>query len=224
VYSGGGAFVSVATDPITHTVAKGDTTTSLASVHTPALFGAVELHVSSAPKAPAAGIVAGTFTILDGAKVVGNGSIVAGSGAVILPDLTVGSHTLLASYGGSNNFLGSDSAAFTIDVTEAPTQLTVTAGDAASQPDGTVVLEILVTALTPAPAVPGGTITITENGVVLTQQSINGSMKATLTLTGGHHTLFISYSGDENFLRNSQQFDLDISKGIAPARRRAVHH
>ncbi|HEY2321813.1 MAG TPA: Ig-like domain-containing protein [Thermoanaerobaculia bacterium] len=221
VYSGGGAFISVAADPLTHTVAQGDTTTTLQIAGTQ--FGAAEIRVSSLPKAPAAGNVGGTFSLREDGKVIAGGSIASGSGDTVIPSLTVGRHTLVASYNGSANFLPSDSVPFTFDVTEAPVQLDVSTDDTAVVPDGTVVLKIFVTPVTAAPAVPTGTIMISEAGVILTQESFTGTKNVMLELSGGHHTLVISYSGDSDFLSNSENFELDV-KVAAAGRRRAVRH
>ncbi|HEX3110317.1 MAG TPA: Ig-like domain-containing protein, partial [Thermoanaerobaculia bacterium] len=223
VYSGGGAFVSVATDPITHSVAQGSTITSLNTVGTPVSFGAAELRVSSLPKAPAAGNVGGTFTLREEGRAIGSGTIDDGFGNLVIPSLAVGNHTIVASYGGSTNFLPSDSAPFTFAVTEAPVQLDVSIDETAKVPDGTVVLKIFVTPATAAPAVPTGTIMISEGGLILVQQPMTGPTNVTLELTGGHHSLIVNYSGDANFLSDSEKFELDV-KGVAPGRRRAVRH
>lgn len=223
LYSGGGAFFGVASGPVMHSVVKGDTTTTIAAVHTPSQFGAAEFRISSTPRAPAAGAVAGPFTLREGAKVIGSGSIDDGSGHILLPALPVGTHTLIASYGGSASFAGSDSAAFVVEVAAAPTQVTATSDENESTTDGSVTVKILVTPLTSAPSILTGTVTISENGAVVSQQQTTGALDVTLKLAGGHHTLSISYSGDANFLPSSQDLGVD-SKAEPPVRRRAVRH
>ncbi len=222
-YSGGGAFFGVTTDAVTHTVSKGDTDTSIQAVHTPVLFGAAEFRLLATPHAPAAGTVAGTFTLREGNTLLANGDIDAGNGHLFLPTLPVGTHTLVASYGGSSTFLGSDSAPFVVEVAEAPTEIEATNDANASLPDGTVVLNVIVTPLTSASVPPTGTITISENGFVWTEQPITGTLNISVKLPGGHHVLTIGYSGDANFLSSETDLEIDV-QAPAPSRRRAAHH
>ena len=222
-YSGDGSFFgSAASASLTHTVTKGESATNVEVVHTPVVFGAAEFRVLSAPVAPAAGTLAGAFELREGNKVLGGGKIDAGSGHVFLPALSVGTHTLSASYEGSENFHASDSAPFEVDIVEAPTEIQATYGSAASS-DGTVLLNIIVTPLTSAPVTPTGTITISANGVTWSQEPITGSLNATFKLPGGHHSLSIGYSGDSNFLGSATELDVDVA-AAPPARRRGVHH
>jgi len=223
VYSGGGGFFGAACGPVTHTVMKGDTDTNIESVHTPAAFGAAEFRLLSVPVAPAAGIVTGSFTLREGKSVLGSGNIDAGNGHIFLTDLSVGTHTLIATYGGSDTFFSSDSSPFTIEVTEAPTVTQATKADNTSSTDGTVALKVFVLPLTSALLPPTGTITISENGAMWSQLPVAGSVAVTLKLPAGHHALTIRYSGDSNFLGSATDLDLEV-EGAPPARRRAAHH
>jgi hypothetical protein len=222
-YAGGGPFFGSASGPITHSVGKDDTTTTIAVLHTPAVFGAAEFRIVCTPRLPAAVAVTGTFTIRDGARVVASGGIDGGTGHVVLPLLPVGTHALIASYSGAPSFAGSDSAPLLVEVGEAPTQVVATSDGDESTTDGSVTLSILVTPLTSAPSIMTGTVTISEGGSVVSQQETTGSLTVTLKLAGGHHQLSISYSGDANFLPSSQELEVD-SKAPVPARRRAARH
>jgi hypothetical protein len=216
-YAGDGPFFGSQSFPVQHWVNPGQSSTTIQAVHIPAVFGAAEFRVLTVPVAPAAGTVTGAFELREGNKVLGRGNVGAGGGHVFLPELTVGTHTLIASYHASANFGPSDSAPFTVEVTEAPTQIQATK-DAGASTEGTVVLNIIVTPLTSASASPTGSITISENGVVRSQEPVTGSLKVTLNLPAGHHALAISYSGDSNFLGSAVALDLDG----AASRHRAV--
>jgi hypothetical protein len=221
-YSGGGAFFGAVSGPVTHTVSKGDTTTSIQTVHTPVLFGAAEFRVFSTPKAPAAGTVTGTFTLREGKTVLGSGAIDA-DGHLFLSTLPVGTHTLVASYGGSDAFLGSDSAPFTVEVIKAPTEIQVTReGDTPSK-ESAVILHIIVASLTSTSVLPTGTVMISDNSSVSSVQPLVGTLTVTLTLAGGPHVISLNYSGDANFFPTATQILMEVD--VPPAsRRRAVRH
>ena len=166
--------------------------------------------------------VSGTFTLREGVKVLASGNIDDGSAHVSLPTLPGRTHTLIASYSGSSTFNGSDSAPFVVEVTAAPTQVTATRDDHGPTTDGMVGVTIFVLPMTSAPSIVTGTITISENGAVLSEQPTTVCWTRTLKLAGGHHVLSISYSGDVNFLSSSKDLELEVVGAPPPARNRRL--
>ncbi|HEX7140791.1 MAG TPA: Ig-like domain-containing protein [Vicinamibacterales bacterium] len=221
-YAGFGGFLGSVASPISHTVGQGETTTSVEGFELPLLYGASRFRIVTAAKAPAAGTVSGTVTLREGTTVLGSYAL--GSGSVILngSSLRPGTHTLTASYAGSSTFLGSDSTQTVFTIDPAPAKIDAWT-DAPPSSDGSLILNISIFALTDVPDVPTGTVTISDNGVVLVQRVITSAASVPLKLTSGHHGLTISYSGDENFRPGTATFDEDVT--VTPAsRHRGVRH
>ncbi len=109
VYSGDANF-STSTSPVDiQTVNKAATTTTLSSFPNPSTSGqTVVLTAQVTATPPGAGTPTGTVTFRDGATVLGTGTL-DGSGKAMLsvPGLSVGTHSLTATYSGDANFNGS---------------------------------------------------------------------------------------------------------------------
>ncbi|HEY5196578.1 MAG TPA: Ig-like domain-containing protein, partial [Solirubrobacteraceae bacterium] len=109
-YSGDTNFTGSGSTALAYTVNKAATTTTVtAAPASPSTFGqAVTLTATVAPVAPGAGSPTGTVTFkVDGTTV---GTVpVSGSGqaSISTSSLSAGSHTILATYSGDGNFLGS---------------------------------------------------------------------------------------------------------------------
>ncbi|WP_343787919.1 Ig-like domain-containing protein [Dokdonella soli] len=89
-----------------------NTTTSVTSSANPSVVGQLVMLTATVTAAsPSAGTPTGTVTFLDGAASIGTATL-SGSGTASLATaaLTVGSHTISASYGGDGNFNGSAGA------------------------------------------------------------------------------------------------------------------
>jgi Bacterial Ig-like domain (group 3) len=87
---------------------------------------------------PVSGIGAptGTITFEDGANVLGTAQLANRTASLTTSSLTIGSHSLVASYGGDSTYTGSNSTATTVDVTfTAPLTIQVAdnAGNSATQ-------------------------------------------------------------------------------------------
>jgi hypothetical protein len=154
--------------------------------------------------------VAGTF----GATPVGsvtfkNGGVAMG-GAVALSGgiakftistLTVGSHSITASYGGSSANLASVSATLTQTVKKASTTTTVTSSVNPSSFHQSVTFTATVHRAFGGTAT--GTVTFKDGSTVIGTSAVNSSGIATLTttaLTVAIHSITASYGGNANFL------------------------
>jgi Bacterial Ig-like domain (group 3)/Putative Ig domain len=173
------------------------TTTTLVAAPNPANAG--QLVTLSATVAAASGAPTGeTVTFLDGATVLGTGTISAGGTATFTTaSLATGNHSLSASYPGDPSFAPSTSAALTLSVLPPPAVITdnetITVTDTASFPDVFDAEAVKVTdqvnvyaffpiAITPAPPILSGVANQLYSGV-------------TLSGTGGYQGLTLSESG-----------------------------
>jgi subtilase family serine protease len=159
----------------------------------------------------------GTVTLTDSGTAVGTG----GGGAGIYnlnsqgytrnlsPNLTGGTHTLLASYSGDGSYHASNSGAVTFTVTPATAQIQMDSYPSSVLPGQTFQLEANVTSPTIAgSAQPGGTVTFYDGGTLLPgsvqiTQGGNGQIYAdiyNISFTSpGPHSISAKYSGDSNY-------------------------
>ena len=118
VYDGDGSFNPSTSPPLTQTVNKGATTTAVTAAPNPSVFGqSVTLTATVAVTAPAAGTLTGTVTFKDGATTLGSGPVSGTTATFATSALTVGSHSITATYDGSASFNTSTSTAITLQVT-----------------------------------------------------------------------------------------------------------
>jgi hypothetical protein len=160
--------------------------------------------VSLAPGATADGTLSGTVTFLDGGEAIGTASI-DGSGHATLPlsTLSVGSHTLTASYAGATNYAPSNSTQLTEQVQKTSTAVSVTSSAPSVLAGESVSFTATVTSAT---GIPTGTATLYDGVTALQTQPLSAQGIATFslnTLGAGNHSLSISYSGDVNYSTSS---------------------
>ena len=121
--------------------------------------------------------------------------------------LTVGEHTLSASYSGDSNYAASTSPAINMNVSQAQTSFATWGWGTTSASIGQTVTATASLYGSARGVPPTGTITFTDNGTVIGQVSsfvsqgteVTASLSYTFT-TAGNHALTASYSGDANYL------------------------
>jgi len=178
------------------------TASTLTSSLNPGTAGAaVQLTatVTMAVGAIADGAITGQVVFTDAGKTLGTATL-SGSGTATLTTstLTVGPHSIQASYAGNTNYSGSASTALTetIASTTTTTSLTTSGNTLAGK---TVTLTATVSSST---GTPTGTVTFQDNGASIGQATLNTQAVATLsitTLAAGNHTLIAVYAGDSSY-------------------------
>ncbi|HEU5151140.1 MAG TPA: S8 family serine peptidase [Iamia sp.] len=183
------------TEPATLTVDLLATTTAVSVSPATPVRGQDVTFTADVGPATATGTV--QFT-LDG-NAVGGPVAVAGGSAVssAVPDIAAGSHTVVATYSGDADHLGSDDDAdFTVTRTTSTTTIVeITAGVIGEDTPVDATITVV-----PAPA--GGTVALTVDGTPygapLTLDA-SGSVEATLTgLAPGSRTIVARFSGDDD--------------------------
>jgi hypothetical protein len=152
----------------------------------------------------------GSVTFLDGATVLGVGTISAqGIATFTTSTLTIGSHPITASYGGDSGYTAATSAVLTQVVGKIPTVTTILASTPSQLLTTGVTFTATVTA--PSPNATGtvtfmdgttviGTATLTGNGSVVVSLTTNANVAyATTGLLTGQHQIVAVYSGDSTF-------------------------
>jgi large repetitive protein len=149
----------------------------------------------------AAGAPAGTVTFFDDGAPLGTVALDANGQAGLVVQLGPGTHSLTASFGGTDAFAASTSAALSETVTPAATATALVADPnpvAAGQP---VTLTATVTGLAPGDVTPTGAVTFFDGATALGTAPLDASGEAVLivnALTSGQHSLTASYGGDPN--------------------------
>ena len=203
-YSGDAEFSNV-TGFLSQEVNKADTMTSVASSANPATFGQqITLTATVAAVAPGAGMPAGTVTFTDGASTIDTGIISGGMAFVTTSTLTVGNHTINATYNGDDvNFNGSAGPLSTNpQVVKAETTTSLQSSLNPSEPGAGVAF----TATVSGGVSPTGTVTFSDGASsICTNVPLSGTTAicSTSTLAAGSHTVSAVYSGDGNNLTSS---------------------
>jgi Bacterial Ig-like domain (group 3) len=211
-FLGGDVSVLINTSPAPITTTPVATTTSLTADTSTVVFG--QMVALTATVTGASGTPAGTVTFCDGGTVLAEVALDPNGHASLQVQLSVGMHSLKASFAGVGGFTSS-----TATLSETANQAATTtslAGRVLTIPimgEHLVLLTATITPVAPGAGVPTGTVTFFEAGnVVGAAQVSNGQATLTLyTLPPGKHILTASYSGDANFQTStSDAFVLNV--------------
>jgi hypothetical protein len=213
-YLGEGAFLGSASAAVLHDVHRGSTVTSHTLASGTAVYGSARFDALTSVVAPAVGDPGGTITIQAGGIDVASGPLSAGKASIVAAAVPAGTRVVTASYGGSTDFEPSQ-ASMTVTIAKAPVSLNVATSNNPSPAGAPVVLKVTVAST--APAVPSGSLVVTENDSVVSQQSIAGSATFLLHPGSGNHILSFRYSGDDNYLASSTTFAETVSPPLLTA-------
>jgi cyclophilin family peptidyl-prolyl cis-trans isomerase len=219
-YPGDSRFTA-STNLMTETVSVASTTTAVTTSQTPSVSGqAVTFTATVTPSTSGVGTPTGavTFTDQTTGTTLGTGTLNSSGVATFSTALlSVGAHTIVASYGGDTNF-GSSTGNVSQTVNAAATSTAVTAAPSPATFGQSVTLTATVTTTAPGTGTPTGTVTFTDQttGTTLGTGTLNASGVATLnvsTLAAGAHTIVASYGATGNFAASSG----NVSETINPS-------
>ena len=143
----------------------------------------------------------GTVTFLDGTTAFGTGALDStGKATYSTSALSVATHAITASYGGSTTFATSISPAVTVTVKPpVPTTSTLTATPAATTPGGNILFNLTVAG---SGGTPSGNFTILEGNTFLYTGVLDSNGKASFSISSlplGNHSITSAYAGDATF-------------------------
>src|SRR5205807_2642261 len=143
----------------------------------------------------------GSVTFFDEATSLGNVSLTGDSAQATAVDLSAGSHTIKAVYGGDGNFR-SDSTTITQTVNKAGPAVTLASSLNPSTFGQSVTFKAKVDSGTHTPT---GSVTFYDGATSLGNITLVGdsAQVSTATLTAASHTIKAVYSGDANFRSDS---------------------
>jgi hypothetical protein len=185
--------------------AKGGTSTTLASSAPPSVSGQpVTFTATVTPVPPALGTPTGTVTFWIDGTAQPPVSLSGGRATYTTAGLSVGSHTIGASYSGDSNFNPS-AASLTQTVNKADTTTSLDSLRNPSIVGDPVTFTAMVSAVAPGAGIPSGTVTFYDGSTVLSTAALNsvaGTDQATFSTSGlslGTHAISATYNGDGNF-------------------------
>ena len=191
-----GAGNSAVSSPVTVTVAPPTTLTTATSSPNPSTYGQAVTFTSTTTSS--GGVPTGTVTFTEGATVWASNVAVNGSGQASFSTaaLTVGSHTITATFTGASGWANSSGSAPSQVVNNAVTTTTATSSPNPSTYGQAVTFTSTITS---SGGVPVGTVTFTEGTKVwATNVAVNGSGQASFSisaLTVGSHTITATFTG-----------------------------
>jgi cyclophilin family peptidyl-prolyl cis-trans isomerase len=215
---GGDSRFSPSTATTTQTVSLGATTTAVAASPSSSSFGqSVSFTATVTPSVSGGPAPTGTVTFLDQATnaTLATAPLSGGQASFSTSSLSVGSHTIVANYGGDSNYGGS-SGNTTETVGAATTSTTASASPSTQTFGQQVTLMATVTATSSGAPTPSGTVTFTDQATSqpLGTGTLNSSGVATVnvsSLSGGAHTIVATYGATTNFASSSGTTNVTIT-------------
>ncbi|HEY1473322.1 MAG TPA: Ig-like domain repeat protein [Pseudolabrys sp.] len=176
------------------------TTTAMIASPNPSVFGqpvSLTANVSGSGGTPT-----GSVTFMDGAAIIGSGTLAGGTASTAVSSLSVGSHNLTAVYSGDASFATSTSPIVTEKVNKGTTTTIVTGSPNPSAPAQLVTFTATVAPVAPAAGIPSGTVTFNDGGSPLGSVTLSNKSASLTTsaLSPGIHAITAVYNGDGNFV------------------------
>lgn len=198
VYGGDTNFAGSTSTLLTQTVTKAATTTVVSgAAPDPSVVGqAVLVGYSVTATPPGSGTPTGNVTVSDGVNSC-TGTVAALSCNLVLT--TVGTRTVVATYGGDAGFNGSVSSGLPHTINKADTTAAITSQSPGPSMAGQAVTVVFsVTPNSPGSGTPTGTVTVSDGVINCTASVAAGSCSLTFA-TAGPRTLTATYVGDARF-------------------------
>ncbi len=189
---------------LTETIQQILTATALTASLNPISAGAalsLTAAVAATGGATGGGILSGVVTFSEGSTTYGSVAVNnSGDATISLSTLSAGSHSILASYGGSTNYAASVSPVVIEVVQSTATTTTLTSTAATTLADEAASFTVAVSSTTGG--VPSGTVTFNDGAVSMGQAQLNTQGVATLvtsSLAVGTHAITAVYVGNGNY-------------------------
>jgi len=197
-YSGDSNFQTATSAPVAAYVLRANSSVSVSPQQNPSYFNQPIYFIATVQPAYG-GSATGTVTFFDGSATLGTGPLSNNMAVLSLSSLTVGTHSITASFGGDNNVNGSGSAVLTQTVNPTPTTITVTSNANPSTYGQTITLAASVKATYGTGNAPASTVSFYD-GITLLGSVNTASPQITIfTLTAGAHSLSAQYAGNSNY-------------------------
>jgi len=200
-YNGDANFSGSTSSALTQTINQASTTSTVTSSLNPATFGQSVTFTVKVQSTPS-GTPTGTVALMDGATSLGSSALPAnGIAQFTVSSLSLGSHSITASYGGDANFSGSTSAALAQVVNQGSTTTSLSSNINPSSYGQSVTFTASIVPSSGGAAT--GTVTFLDGGVQIGTAAVSSNVArlttAAAALNAGSHSITATYSGDANF-------------------------
>lgn len=150
----------------------------------------------------------GTIQFLDGATVIGTGTITGNTASFSISTLAVGSHSITASYGGDSTWNPATTPALIQVVNKGTATITLSS----SPNPSTLGQNVTFTAVFPVGTTPTGTVTFLDGTTTLGTGTIakNSVTFSTTSLSVGIHPVTAVYGGDSNYNTATSSIDNQV--------------
>jgi hypothetical protein len=204
VYSGDSTFATSTSAALSQIVNQDGTTTAVIASVSPSVFGqSVTVTATVSAMGARSGTPTGTVTFYNGTTALGTGRLnSSGRATFATKTLAVGTHAIMAVYGGNANFTTSSSTALTQTVNQDGTTTTVTSSKDPSVYGQSVMFTATVKAAAPGSGTPTGLVTFLDGTTTLGTATLSSTGTATFTtssLSTGTHVITAVHRGDLDF-------------------------
>jgi hypothetical protein len=204
VYSGDANDAASSSPSLTETVNEDGTVTALDSTIASVFGQDITFTAIVSVNSPGAGTPnSGIVTFFDGSTPIGTAKVSGGVATDATSALSVGAHTITASYGGDGvDFLSSPASAAVTQVVSQDSTTTAIASSANPSVNGQpVTIVATVTANLPGSGMPIGTVTFKVNGTAQPGVMLNAQGQAVFTYspTVGAYNVTATYNGGTNY-------------------------
>ncbi len=203
VYAGDANDQASTSPVLDQAVTNAVTTTTLSSSGTPVFVTQPVTFTATVTSSYGAIPNGELVTFYDSGTEIGTGETMSGAASMTISTLTVGTHTITATYAGDATFASSTSKKFTQTISQQTTTTVVTS----SSDPSTYGLAVTFTAnVTGSEPTPTGTVKF-KNGTALlgtaTLGPHGGATLTTLTLDAGSYAITVAYSGDTDSAKST---------------------
>ncbi len=209
---------SPGTSPAVSQVVKAATTaTALSATPTPAIAGGPIVLTATVTVTQGVSTPTGTVTFTSGATTLGSAPVGANGTAAITVTFPPGSQSIVATYAGDTNDLGSASAPLLLTVQTATTTSTL-----ASSANPSVVLSSVTFTVQVSGngGIPTGMVTFSADGTAIGTATLDATGKATVSdanLAVGSHAITVTYAGDANDAASTSSALTEVVNTISTA-------
>ncbi len=203
LYGGDGSDAPGESAPLTQIVARASTQVTLTSSAEPAVFGSgATVKAAVRAVAPGHGTPTGSVTFSEGASTLATVALNSSANATYrLSELSVGQHTITATYSGSEDFSGAEPQSLIQTIVRAESKITLSRSANPAKSGSAAFVKAVVKAVAPGNGTPTGAVTFSEDASILAVVTLEEGI-AKLPVGGlpvGEHTITASYEGDQDF-------------------------
>ena len=186
----------------------------------PSVYGQqLTFSATVSANSPGSGTPTGTVTFSAGATVLGTASLAGGTASLtVSPQLSVGNHTIKASYGGDTNF-NTSAGTLTQTVNRDSTMTSLASSPNTSVYGQSVTFTATVVANTPGSGTPTGSVTFMNGSTTLGTVTLSGGSASysTTALATGSDTITATYNGSSSFITASASLNQTVDQDATSA-------